>query len=81
MFINRGGCVCDNLLEIVHLCRGLVNAQSPDCVGTIGHGFHDFVVGRNRGIGDVFMLEAHCVAVAIALGAFDVAFMGAVVLR
>ena len=40
---------------------------------------HDFVLGRDRRVGDVLVLELHRVAQSIAFCAFDMALVCAVV--
>jgi len=49
-----------------------------DGFGTISDRMHDFVMWRDRWVGDVLVLELDCVAVPIDACVFDVTFVGVV---
>ena len=52
-----------------------------DGFGAIGQSAHDFVIWRDSGVRDIFVLELYRVTESITFGVLDVTFVCAVMLR
>jgi hypothetical protein len=73
-------CCLNYLLEVLRGRRVSVFAcHALDSFDTISQCMHHFVGVCDGGIGDVFVLELHCVRQAFALGVFYLAIMCAIV--
>ena len=66
------------MLEIV---VGFENRHALDSLDARRNGVHDFVGWCYSGIGYTFVLKFNCVAETFAVGIFNVAFVGAIMLR
>ena len=70
--------MCDTFY-VSYILRGVNVPDAFDLLCTLGYCVHDFVLGRNRLVGDMLVMELHRVAQSIAFCIFDMALVCAVV--
>ena len=70
-----------NAGDIAYVLLGVAVCEPGYECCTVCERFHEFVVRRYCWVGDVFVLELHCVAETIAPCVFDVTFVCAIMFR